>query len=101
MFTSLDLTSLFSPLKKKGIDISTLIKSLTAYKLSDNFSIKRAHTWLMHPDTREWYNLPSFTDKTLYRPLETLGENSACITSGLQDRIFSRYQFEHTDVNLD
>ena len=101
MFTSLDLPSLFSPLKKKGIDISTLIKSLTAYKLSDNFSIKRAHTWLMQPDTREWYNLPSFTGKTLYRLLETLGENSAFIISGLQDRIFSRYQFEHTDVNLD
>ena len=82
MFTSLDLPSLFSPLKKKGIDISTLIKSLTAYKLSDNFSIKRAHSWLMHPDTREWYNLPSFTDKTLYRLLETLGENSAFIISG-------------------
>jgi len=39
--------------------------------------------------------------KTLYRLLETLGENSALIISGLQGRIFSRYQFEHTDVNLD
>jgi transposase len=101
MFTSLDLPSLFSPLKKKGIDISTLIKALTAYKLSDNFSIKRAHSWLMQPETREYYDLPSFTGKTLYRLLETLGENSACIISGLQDRLFSRYQFEHTDVNLD
>ncbi|WP_394339904.1 hypothetical protein, partial [Methanocorpusculum parvum] len=101
MFTSLDLTSLFSPLKKKGIDISTLIKALTAYKLSDNFSIKRAHSWLMQPETREYYDLPSFTGKTLDRLLETLGENSGFIISGLQDRIFSRYQFEHTDVNLD
>ena len=101
MFTALDLPSLFSPLKKKGIDISTLIKSLTAYKLTDNFSIKHAHTWLMQPDTREWYNLPSFTEKTLYRLLEILGENSAFIISGLQDRIFSRYHFAHTDVNLD
>jgi transposase len=101
MFNTLELSSLFSPLKKKGIDICTLIKSLPAYKLSDNFSIKRAHSWLMQPDTREWYNLPSFTDKTHYRLLETLGENSAFIISGLQDRIFSRYQFEHTDVNLD
>lgn len=40
MFNTLDLPSLFSPLKKKGIDISTLIKSLTAYKLSDNFSVQ-------------------------------------------------------------
>jgi len=92
---------LFSPLKKKGIDIFTLIKALTAYKLSDNFSIKHAHTWLMLPETREWYNLPSFTEKTLYRLLEILGENSAFVISGLQDRIFSRYLFEHTDVNLD
>ncbi len=44
MFTSLDLVSLFSPLKKKGIDISTLIKALAAYKLSDNFSLKRIGT---------------------------------------------------------
>ena len=101
MFTSLDLVSLFSPLKKKGINISTLIKALAAYKLSDNFSIKRAHSWLMQPETREYYNLPSFTGKTLYRLLEMLGQNSAFIISGLQERIFSRCQFEHTDVNLD
>ena len=55
----------------------------------------------MQPDTREWYNLPSFTEKTLYRLLETLGENSAFIISELQDRIFSRFQFEHNNVNLD
>lgn len=78
-----------------------MFTSLTAYKLSDNFSIKRAHSWLMQPETREYYNLPSFTGKTLYRLLETLGQNSAFIISGLQDRIFSRCQFEHTDVNLD
>ncbi|HJJ37743.1 MAG TPA: hypothetical protein O0X47_04270 [Methanocorpusculum sp.] len=78
-----------------------MFTSLTAYKLSDNFSIKRAHSWLMQPETREYYDLPPFTGKTLYRLLETLGENSAFIISGLQDRIFSRYQFEHTDVNLD
>ncbi|MDD4424277.1 MAG: transposase, partial [Methanocorpusculum parvum] len=78
-----------------------MFTSLTAYKLSDNFSIKRAHSWLMQPETREYYDLPPFTGKTLYRLLETLGENSACIISGLQERIFSRCQFEHTDVNID
>ena len=81
MFTTLELSSLFSPLKKKGIEISTRSKpsppTNSATTSASNVLIPGSY----QPETREYYNLPSFTGKTLYRLLETLGQNSAFIIS--------------------
>lgn len=101
MFKHLDLFSLFTPLKKRGVDICTLVEANIAYKTTENFSIKRAHEWIMQPSIRDFYGLDSFNERTQYRVLDTLGRNFDRLISGLQDRIFSKYSFESTDVNLD
>ncbi|MCS3924950.1 hypothetical protein J2T59_002044, partial [Methanosalsum natronophilum] len=38
---------------------------------------------------------------TLYRVLETIGNNRLEIISDIQDRIFLTYDFEYTNINLD
>ena len=100
-FTYLNLTPIFSPLKKRGIDAAALTEGLIAYKLTENFSVKQAHTWFMQPEIREFYQVDEFENRTIYRILETIGENSAEIIDAVQDRIFSCYHFDTTDINLD
>ena len=40
-------------------------------------------------------------ERTLYRVLEILGANRDEIISDIQDILFSRYDFEHTNINMD
>jgi len=101
MFNHLDLSSLFTPLKKRGIDISALVEANIAYKTTENFSMKCAHAWIMQPAMRQFYNLKEFNERTQYRLLDTLGENFDVLIKGIQQRIFSRYSFDITDINLD
>ena len=44
-----------------------------SYKLTDNFSIKNAHAWI----------------------------NREEVISDIQDQLFNRYNFEHTNINMD
>jgi transposase len=46
LYDVLDFSSVFSKHKKHGIDINELLKALVSYKLTDNFSIKKAHEWI-------------------------------------------------------
>ena len=45
--------------------------------------------------------MKSFEQKTLYRAIEMIGENYQEIILDLQDVLFSQYDFEHTDINMD
>ncbi len=47
------------------------------------------------------FSLPPFSERTLYRVLETLGANREEIISDIQDILFERYEFEHTNINMD
>ena len=47
------------------------------------------------------FSLDSFSERTLYRVLEILGVNRDEIISDIQDALFSRYDFEHTNINID
>ena len=64
-----------SKLKAKGIDLSKLAELMVAYKLGDNFSIFKAHEFIMEPVIRERFGLDEFNVKTLYRAVERLGQN--------------------------
>ena len=46
-------------------------------------------------------NLKSFNERVLYRTLETIGSNKEEILYDILNCLFSEYDFEHTDVNLD
>ncbi len=97
----MNLSDILGKHKKNGIDINKLFKALVSYKLSDNFSIKRAHEWINRDEVLEVFDLQSFSERTLYRVLETIGDNREEIISDIQDVLFERYNFEHTDINMD
>ena len=101
LYDILDFPSVFSKHKKHGTNINSLLKALVSYKLTDNFSISKAHDWINRDEVLDIFNLPEFSERTLYRVLETLGNNRETIISDIQDRLFARYNFEHTNINMD
>lgn len=101
MYEFLNFEEIFGKHKKKGIDINKLLRALISYKLSDNFSIKRGHSWINQSEILELYHLDEFTERTLYRVLTIIGMNRYEIISDIQDFIFKLYNFEHTDINMD
>lgn len=101
LYDVLDFPTVFSKHKKNGIDINDLLKTLVSYKLTDNFSISKAHEWINRDEVLDVFNLEEFSERTLYRVLETLGNNREKIFSDIQDRLFARYNFEHTNINMD
>lgn len=101
LYRFLNCSEIFGKHKKNGIDINKLLKALFSYKLNDDFSIKRAHEWINREEVLEIFELEPFGERTLYRILETIGANKEEIISDLQDNLFARYDFEHTDINMD
>jgi len=101
LYDLLDLPTVFGKHKKQGIDINKLLKALVSYKLTDNFSIKKSHEWINRNEVLDIFNLEQFSERTLYRVLETVGANKDEIMYDVQDRIFERYEFEHTNINMD
>ena len=101
LYGILDFPTVFGKHKKNGIDINDLLKALVSYKLTDNFSISKAHDWINRDEVLKIFNLEEFSERTLYRVLETLGNNRETIISDIQDRLFARYDFEHTNINMD
>ncbi len=57
-------------LKARGVDLAKLSELIVAYKLGDNFSIFKAHKFMMEPVIRERFGLDEFNVKTLYRAVE-------------------------------
>jgi len=101
MFHELNLNTIIHPLKLRGTNLSTILRGMISYKLTENFSLKRCHEWLTSPEILEYYHLDSFSLKTLYRALEILGESFGLIMDYVQDYLFSHYSFETTDEYLD
>ncbi|MCP1716122.1 transposase [Methanocalculus alkaliphilus] len=101
LYEVLNFCDIFGKHKTRGIDINNLLRALISYKLTDNFSIKRSHDWINRPEVRAEFTLPSFSERTLYRVLEILGAKREEIISDIQDVLFERYEFEHTNINMD
>ncbi len=97
----LDFEGILSSFKKRGINLHHLIEALVTYRLTENESICRGSDWINRPNVLQEFNLEGFEERTLFRALESVGENYEEIIALLQKQIFSRYEFPHTDVNLD
>jgi len=100
-YEKLNFRDIFSKHKSKGIDINSLLIGLLSYKLTENFSIKEAGKWLNQKEILDTLNLEKFHERVLYRTLELLGRNREEILSDILDSLFSVYDFEETDINLD
>ncbi len=97
----LDLDAVFSTHKKKGRDINSLIQALVSYKLTENQSISKASEWTNRKDVLCEFKLREFNEKTFFRLLEIIGDNKEEIMLGIQNSLFSKYDFEHTNINMD
>ena len=100
-YKKLNFSEIFSKHKSKGLDLNNLLIGLVSYKLTENFSIKEAGTWLNQDEILDILNLERFHERVLYRTLEILGRNKEEILSEILSSLFSVYDFEETDINLD
>lgn len=97
----LDLGGVFNKHKKKGRDINCLLKALVSYKLTENQSISKASDWINRREVLQEFKLKEFEERTLFRLLEIIGDNKEEIIHDIQDSMFSNYDFEHTNINMD
>ena len=100
-YQKLELNSVFGKHKKKGIDINSLIQALVSYKLTENQSISKGSDWINRKEVLDEFDLDEFQERTLFRVLENVGANKEQILLGIQDNIFARYEFPHTNTNMD
>ncbi|MEK7518233.1 MAG: transposase, partial [Patescibacteria group bacterium] len=91
----------FGKHKKKGNDINFLLQALVSYKLTENQSISKGSDWINRKEVLDEFELNEFEERTLFRVLEIIGSNKEEIMLGIQDNVFARYNFEHTNANLD
>ena len=101
MYEKMSLSDVIGPLKTKGIPLDALVRGMLAYKLGDNFSVLQASEWLNQPEMLEQYELKSFDEKTLYRAVETIGQNRERIIQKLQDNVLELLDYPPTDIMLD
>jgi transposase len=100
-FQTLGFHHIFSKFKKKGRDLNSLLMALLSYKLTENFSISKASEWINRKPVLDIFDLDEFEERTLFRTLEIIGINREEIIANIQDCLFQKYDFEHTDINLD
>lgn len=62
--------------------------------------MSKASMWVNQPEMLETFPLQPFEERTMFRVLEILGENREEILYNLQTSLFERFNFEHTDINL-
>jgi transposase len=101
IFSRLGLSGVFNKHKGRGICLASLVEANVSYKLADNFSVSKACLWVNQPELLEMFHLKPFEERTMFRVLEILGENREEILFDLQECLFSKFRFEHTDINLD
>lgn len=97
----LNLENIFSKFKQKGIPLQNLVEALISYKLTENLSLSRGSIWINRLEVLDEFNLNEFEQRTLFRCIEIIGQNYEEVVLDLQDILFSLYNFEHTDINLD
>jgi len=97
----LQFENVFSSLKQKGIPLKNLVDALISYKLTENLSLTRGSDWINRVEVLDEFYLKEFEQRTLFRCVEIIGQNYEKVILDLQDVLFSLYDFEHNDVNLD
>ena len=100
-FRKYGLDRVISGLKAKGTDLSKLAELMVAYKLGDNFSIFKAHGFMMDPVIRDRFGIDEINVKTLYRAVERLGVNREAIITAFRQRILREYGSRIHDVIFD
>jgi transposase len=99
--SKLNFDHVFGKYKRRGVSITGLLEALLSYRLTENLSTSRASDWINRSEVLSEFSLKSFEERTLFRLLESTGENYEEIIYSLQNALFNRYDFPHTDTHLD
>lgn len=94
-------SSIFSKFKQRGIPLCNLVEALITYRLTENQSLSKASYWINRDAILQEFELKPFEERTLFRAIETIGDNYDQIILNLQDILFEQYEFIHTDINMD
>ena len=97
----LEFGTIFSKFKQRGIPLLNIVEAVISYKLTENLSLTKASDWINRVDVLEEFNIKSFEQRTLFRAIEIIGENYQTVILDILDILFTKYGFEHTDVNMD
>lgn len=97
----LEFDKIFSKFKQRGISLLNIVEAVISYKLTENLSLTKASDWINRIDVLEEFNLNEFEQRTLFRAIETIGENYQTVILDILDILFTKYDFSHTDVNMD
>jgi transposase len=98
----LGLEKFFNGLKQRGPRMFPLVCALISYRLTENFSVEGCGRWLSSKEVRKELNLGcEVSSRMLNRAVERAGENLEDALIFLRDSLFSSYDLEHTDVNVD
>lgn len=100
-YERLSLSKIFGKHKSRGHDINSLVEALISYKLTENQSVTKASDWINRDEVLDTFDLEIFEQRTLYRALETIGKNREEIIADVQDEVFEKFDFEHTNINMD
>jgi hypothetical protein len=74
---------------------------LISYKFTENQSLTKGSDWINRQEFLDEFFLQKFEQRTLFRSIEIIGQKYNEIILNLQDILFSLYDFEHNDINLD
>lgn len=99
--SKLDFESILNKYKNRGINITGLLEALLTYRLTENLSTSKASDWINRQAVLSEFSLKKFEERTLFRLLNIIGVNYEEIIYSLQTTLFNRYEFPHTDTNLD
>lgn len=97
----LELGTIFSKFKQRGIPLLNILEATISYKLTENLSLSKASDWINRDEVLLEFGLNKFEQRTLFRAIETIGENYQTVILDIQDILFEKYEFSHTDVNMD
>ena len=99
--SKLGFERIFSKFKERGISLPNLVEALISYRLTENQSLTRGSNWINRAEVLDEFYLKPFEQRTLFRAIETIGDNYEEVVLDIQDILFSQYDFSHTDVNMD
>ncbi|MFA7065107.1 MAG: transposase [Bacilli bacterium] len=100
--TKLGFDDLFDNSKSKGHPLFQLVCAIISYRLTENFSVEGCGRWLESSEVRNELGIRSeVSHRAINRAVERCGEIMPEVLSHLRKALFSMYDLEHTDVNID
>ncbi|MGE4212705.1 MAG: transposase [Candidatus Methanomethylophilaceae archaeon] len=98
----LGFDEVFNRSKSKGQALFPLVCAIISYRLTENFSVEGCGRWLESSEVRNELGIRcEVSHRMLNRAVERSGEIMPEVLTHLRKALFSMYDLEHTDVNID